>query len=540
MYWDDPAIRFGRPIRWLVALYGEEVLPLRLGRIESGRITRGHRFLGARSIELGSPREYLDRLYDEFVLADGEKRREKLLSGVSAIEKELGGRVELDPDLVDENNNLVEYPVAFWGSFDPAFLEVPEEALTTSMKKNQRYFPVRDAHGKLLPYFVGISNNRATRMEVVREGNERVLRARLSDAAFFFREDQKTPLADRVESLKAILYQEQLGSVHDKVQRARDLAVRLARRLGREELVPLVDRAALLSKADLTTSMVYEFPELQGIMGREYARRSGEPERVALAISEQYLPRSATDRLPTDAVGAILGVADRADTIAAICKIGQEPTSSADPYGLRRAVRTIDEILFGLEMDVDVAWLLAEAGRGLQAPQEAVDKALDFFRQRLHIQLREKGFSHGAVSLAIRAVGDRPLQVLRLARVLEEQRQSVWFGELLTSAVRVRNILAKAPEASGEPREDLLVLEAERELLAALSELEPKIEAAVRESDWLALAEALHALSPAIARFFDQVLVMDEDPGVRENRLALLRKAKRFFDNVGDLALLKS
>ena len=330
MYWADPSVRFARPVRWLVALYGESAIKVEFGKVESGNRSRGHRFMGSDSVTIKDPSEYKRYMKENFVITDPEERKEMILAGIAYVEKELGARVEIDPELLEENVHLNEYPVVFYGSFDKAFLEIPEEVLVLSMAKNQRYFPVRDKEGRLMANFAGVSNNIAKDMSVVREGNERVLRARLYDAAFFWKEDLQKSLHDLAAELKSVTYQEQLGSVYDKVQRTKKLALWLTEELFFRESIPVVERAAEIAKADLVTSMVYEFADVQGVMGREYARKAGEPEAVALALYEQYLPRFAGDSIPSAPAGALIGIADRADTLAAIYKIGLEPTSSQD------------------------------------------------------------------------------------------------------------------------------------------------------------------------------------------------------------------
>lgn len=540
MYWKDPSVRFARPIRWLLSLWGDEVVPFSYGGLESGRLSRGHRFMGAKSVEVSDAPAYLDRLYDQYVVVDPDKRREMMLTRIAAIEKDLQGHVELDPDLVEENLFLVEFPVPFFGSFDEAFLDIPEEVLTTSMKVNQRYFPVRDTQGRLKNYFVGVSNNRATNMDVVRDGNERVLRARLADAAFFWAEDQKKPLQARVEELKSIVYQEQVGTVYEKVARARVLAGWLCDHLGLAEEKKFADRAAFLSKSDLVTLMVYEFPELQGVMGREYARKNGEDPRVALAIYEQYLPRFAGDELPSDVIGALIGMADRIDTMVSCTKAGLEPTGSQDPYGFRRAARTINEILWGLELDVDLDALVRRAAQEVGADAEVAEKVLAFLRNRLQIQLKEKGFSHESVSLALSAVSNRPFQAMALVQVLSGVQEEAWFQGLITAAVRVRNILAKAgDEPVGEVSEDLLIEPREKDLLATMLDLRPLARRASGDNDWKEAVQILSRLEPVVAAFFDEVLVNAEDADVRRNRLALLDSCQEMFRLVGDLGMLK-
>ena len=540
MYWDDPSIRYARPIRWIVALWGNAVLPFRFGSLESGRITRGHRFMGDRSIEIPSPKEYMDLLFANFVIVDPAKRREKMLSAISAIEKQIGGKAELDPDLVEENLFLVEYPVPFSGSFDKDFLEIPEEVLTTSMKHHQKYFPVRDRNGNLLPHFIGVSNNQATSMNVVREGNERVLRARLSDAGFFWREDRKVPLSERVEELKAIVYQERLGSVYEKAMRVRSVSLKLAERVpGLEPHRAVIDRAGILAKADLVTSMVYEFPELKGVMGREYALQNGEDPDVALAIYEQVLPRFSGDALPSSPAGAVLGVVDRADSLVGCFKVGLVPTGSQDPYALRRAARNINEILWNLDLDIDLFPVFEDLAQALDAPSETLEAVRDFFIQRLQIQLREKGFSHGLVSLGVQLMWNRPCQVQKILNGYAAVLGQEWFRGLVTAAVRVKNILSKAGEFDAEVREGSFIEDEESFLYQAISNLEPQVREALSRQAWNEVTTLLAKLEPSITRFFDKVLVMDENPAVRQNRLALLSRCQDLFMSVGDLGLLK-
>ncbi|GAB1426763.1 glycine--tRNA ligase subunit beta [Aminivibrio sp.] len=539
MYWDGSGVRFARPVRWILAMADDKPLIFSYGKITSGNITIGHRFMGARQIVLSDAGDFIDRLYDNYVLLDQEKRRQKMLAAISALEKDLEGSVELDPEVISENLYLVEYPVPFFGTFDRKYLEIPEEVLTTSMKKNQKYFSVRGKNGRLLPFFVGVSNNLASNMDVVREGNERVLRARLDDAAFFWAEDRKDPLASKVEELKSILYQEKLGTLHAKVMATRELARFLCRALDKEDILPLVDRAALLAKADLVTAMVYEFPDLQGVMGREYALRGGEPERVARAIYEQYLPRSAGGAIPSDIVGAILGIAERTHIIVSIHKAGLEPSGSQDPYGLRRAARCINEILWGLPLDVDMAGLVARSCEANSVEDELREKIMAFLSQRLLMQLKEKGYGHEMALLAISVTGHRPLQVLRFLEVFSSIQGQQWFLDLVTAAVRVRNILAREETLGSRPDPELFSKKAEEDLFREIERVEPAVGKALREQNWNALAESLSELSPFITAFFDDVLVMDPDSRVKENRIALLSLCSRLFLEVGDLGLLK-
>nr|WP_315102309.1 glycine--tRNA ligase subunit beta [uncultured Fretibacterium sp.] len=543
MYWAEPGVRFARPIRWLLALADDTVVPFEYGGVRSGRTTSGHRFMGQRSIEIRNADEFLERLYDNSVILDQDKRRQKLETAISLLKQDFEGNleVEMDPELLEENLFLVEFPAPFIGTFDERYLEIPEEVLITSMKKNQKYFAVRnrDRGNALANVFIGVSNNRATDMRTIREGNERVLRARLEDAAFFWAEDRRKPLSTNVERLKDVTYQEKLGSVYDKVERTRELALLLCERLGRDSLAKLVERAAWLSKADLVTRMVYEFPELQGVMGREYARHDGEDPRVALALYEQYLPRFASDSLPTDDVGAILGLAERIHIVVSCHKVGLEPTGSQDPYGLRRAARCINEILWGRSLDLDLEEAVRESAQLNQVEQGVLERILAFIGQRLLVQLKEKGYEHELAALALSVIGRRPCQALRLMEALDEVKDEPWFSDLMTSAVRVRNILQKAPEAPDAVDPALLAKPAERALYDEVVRLEPGVREVLNSNDWKGLTARLAELSPVVSAFFDDVMVMDPDERVRANRLALLRRCNALFEEVGDLGALR-
>lgn len=543
MYWSDPGVRFARPIRWILALADDAVVPFEYGDVRSGRTTSGHRFMGQKVIEVRNAGEFLERLYDNNVILDQEKRRQKLEAAISLLKQDFEGdlEVEMDPELLEENLFLVEFPVPFIGSFDERYLEIPEEVLITSMKKNQKYFAVRsrDKGNALANVFIGVSNNRASDMRRIREGNERVLRARLEDAAFFWAEDRKRSLASNVERLKNVTYQEKLGSVYDKVMQTQKLALWICSRLGKDDLARLVDRAAYLSKADLVTRMVYEFTELQGVMGREYARHDGEDPRVALALYEQYLPRSASDTLPTDDVGAILGLAERVHIVVNCHKAGLEPTGSQDPYGLRRAARCINEILWGRGLDLDLGEAVREAALLNLVDQPTVERILAFLELRLLMQLKEKGYEHELATLALSVAGHRPLQALRLMEALNGVKDEPWFSGLMTSAVRVRNILNKAPDTEGVVDAALLDKPAERALHDEVARLEPMVGAALEARDWQALMELLAELSPVVSAFFEDVMVMDPDERVRANRLALLKRCNTLFERVGDLGALK-
>ena len=544
MYWDKSGVKFARPIRWIAALADDKVIPFSYGGVVSGRLTSGHRFMGRKAIEIANASEFLDKLYDNNVILDQEKRLQKMRALIADLQKDLPGNleVEMDEKILEENLYLVEYPVPFAGSFDERYLDIPEEVLTTSMKKNQKYLAVRnkDKKGRLANYFVGVSNNRVPDMNVIREGNERVLRARLEDAAFFWHEDRKIPLASYVERLKSVTYQEKLGSIYDKVMLTKKLALWLCGKYGFDDIAGFVDRAAYLSKADLVTSMVFEFPELQGVMGREYARSSGEDPRVALAIHEQYLPQTASDKVPTDDVGAVLGIAERLHIITACHKVGLEPTGSQDPYALRRAARCINEILFARKYSFDITEAIKESCSINEVNEEICSKILEFMKQRLQVQLRERGYDYELVALAVEVAGNVPYQALKLILALNEVMSSEWFTGLVSSAVRVKNILQKNSREikAGEPDESLMNVKAEKDLFAEVSRLEAPVKYALEVYDWTELTHLLSELSPVVAAFFESVMVMDKDERVRANRLALLAKCNKLFQETGDLSAL--
>ena len=539
MYWVEPSVRFARPIRWLLCLLGSDVIDFELNGMKSGRVTHGHRFMGKREIEIGSSDEYLTAMYDNNVIVDQKKREEKMRSAIAVIEKELDGVVELDPDLVRENLYLVEYPVPFYGSFDRKYLEIPEKVLTTSMKDNQKYFAVHDHAGKLMPCFVGVNNNLVPNIDLVREGNERVLRARLEDAVFFWQEDLKKPLSARVDDLKNVIYQEKLGSVYDKTMLMVEISRKICELLGLKEDVKLVERAALLSKTDLVTGMVGEFSELQGTMGKEYALKNGEDPRVALALEEQYMPTAAGNALPSDVIGAIVGIAERTFNMAGAYKLGFQATGSQDPYGLRRAIRCINEIVWGLELDLDLGELLAYITGRLDLGQDSLDSLLAFIKQRTLIQLKEKEYSHDMVELALSVTGAKPLQSLRLLQALTEAKKEEWFTSLVNSAVRVKNILAKDKSEKKTVVPALFVKEAEKALFKAVSDAKQPVENAMSRNDWNGLMNVLSELSLAVSSFFNDVMVMDDDPNVRSNRLSLLNMCEELFLQVGDLSKAK-
>ena len=535
MRWGEGAIRFVRPIRWLLAIFDGRVVPFAVDGLATDGKTYGHRFLAPRGARVRSFQEYLDVLESRFVIVDPARRREMVRAQATEAAANVKGRPVLDEALVESVADLVEFPTAVCGAFKPEYLELPREVIVTPMQKHQRYFPVVDAIGNLLPYFVTISNMQAKDMELIRQGNERVLRARLNDAEFFFREDRKRPLPDRLPELDHIIFQEKLGSVADKVRRLQHLAAWIAERVDPAARTA-AGRAALLCKADLPTNMVKEFPNLQGTMGREYARLSGEPPEVCQAIEEHYLPRFAGDRLPASGVGAAVALADRLDSIVGCFGIGLVPTGSEDPYALRRAALGVVQIILqrGCRLLLNEAVACAQAGYGAAGPDaEAVRQAvLDFLRGRTQAVLAERGLPGDVLESVLSAGSDDVADVARRAEALAILKREADFGEL---AVAFRRVVGIIPRGFDRPVEvSRLVEGAERALHAQALELKGEVERLVAAQDYLGALRRIVALKPMVDMFFEEVLVIGPDEALTQNRFALLKTVGDLFARIAD------
>ncbi len=542
MRWGSLEMRFARPIRWLLCLYDNETVDFELAGLRSGRHTYGHRFLSAGRLEVSAAGAYFDVMRKANVMADVRRRREEIRRQVNAAAEREGGRAEIDPELLDEVTNLVEFPTALCGSFDEGYLEMPEEVLVTPMREHQRYFPVRGQDGRLLARFIAVSNGGADNIDIVRAGNEKVLRARLSDAAFFWREDLKAPLEEKVEGLKKVVFQESLGTVYEKVQRITALADFLAGRLGaspteREDAL----RAALLSKADLLTNMVYEFPELQGVMGREYAGHSGETAGVALAVYEHYLPRFAGDELPGTLAGQILSIADKMDTLAGCFGVGIQPTGSQDPYALRRQALGICHIIIEGGLVLSLSELIEKAYGGYAGrvtmklpPDKVAAEMEEFFKQRLRGMLNEKGLPYDTVDAVLSAGIDDISGVWLRGGALQQFRAESAFDALLTAFTRTYNLAKKAAHDRVAP--SLLETEAENELYNAFQRAQAAVEPALAERDYARALTSIAELRQPVDRFFEDVMVMVEDVRVRDNRLALLKQIAGLAGRIANLS----
>jgi glycyl-tRNA synthetase beta chain len=551
MRWGTGTVRFARPVRWLVALLGSQVIACEFAGVAAGRRTYGHRILHPAAVSVPRAASYETVLKRSFVLLDPEERRRRIADAAREAAGEIGGRVVLDADLLDETVQLLEWPEAFVGRFADEFLALPREVLITVMQHHQKYFAVEDAGGALLPVFVGVRNGDRRGLAIVREGNEWVLRARLADGRFFFEEDRKRRLADRVQGLQDLVFLDRLGTMADKTARLERVAGVLTRLL---HLAPsqgdLLRRAAHLSKADLITQVVRELPELQGVMGGIYARLDGEPAAVADAIREQYLPRGTV--LPSTPIGAYLALADKADTLLSALAAGMAPSGSQDPYGLRRAAAGIVAIILRRGMRLSLADLARGAGAAA-GPDGArvLEEWRSTLRQRLRAMLIDEGISYDTVDAALDAGADDLVDAAARARALWEFRRTAAFAGVYTAFDRAARILPDG--APGPVHEDLCAAPAERALLQSLRDAQTDARAwaalgdptagdgTAPEADELArryraALERLAALAAPVDRFFEDVLVMDPDEGVRQNRLALLAGVVALVRPIADLS----
>jgi len=529
MRWGAHEFRFVRPIKWIVALFGQAVIDMEITGVRSGRITYGHRFLGD-TVELSSPNDYVTALEGQFVIADIERRRTMIEEQIKSLAAHRDWTVPINEDLLEEVLFLVEYPTALSGSFDESFLHIPQEVLITSMREHQRYFPVLDRDGKLLPHFITVRNGNDVSLEQVARGNEKVLRARLSDASFFYEEDQKLPIESAMSKLEQVVFHEELGTIGDKVRRIRKVAGHLADACGIDATEQaVIQRAAAICKFDLVTQMVYEFPELQGVMGMDYARKAGEPEAVAAAIHEHYQPRYSGDVSPATTAGAIVSIADKIDSIAGILAIGIIPTGSQDPYALRRQAQGIVQIILDHGLSLSLSQLFEIAidvyrDSHVQAlkrdTSEIIRDMEEFFALRVKHVLGE--YARYDVVDAIMAGGFSDIgQAVRRCRSLAQAVQSEDMKTTSDSFTRVMNLVAKA-ESVAQLDAALFQDDTESRLYEAWSMAHDAYERCMNDGDEQQALAVLTELTGPITAFFDSVMVMAEDMRIRANRLALL------------------
>ena len=538
MRWMNLDIRFARPIHWVAALFGGVVIPFTLENIASGNTSRGHRFMKPDTFEIADFDDYLKKTEAHFVIVDPERRKTIIMEEARNAASAVSGTVLENDTLLDEVAYLIEYPSVICGTFDREFLELPREVLITSMMKHQKYFAVTDETGKLLPHFITVNNTIAKDPAVVAAGNQKVLRARLADARFFFEEDQKKPLAGRLDDLKNVVFHSLLGTSYEKVMRFRELALFIAERIAPQQS-PLVDRAALLCKADLETLMVYEFTELQGIMGREYARLDGEEPEVATAIYEHYLPVAAGGELPETDTGSIVSIADKIDTIAGCFGVNLIPTGTADPYALRRQSLGIINIIlnkaYPLRIDDTVDKSLAILSDKLKRPAEEVKKdVMEFFKGRFENQLISQGHPYDVIDAVLSIDGADLVRTLSRIEAVEAFKSHPDFEPLVIAFKRVVNILKDYQGGSVDT--SLFEGDEELNLYDVFIAIREKAACAIDEDRYRDALVEIARLRKPVDAFFDTVLVMAEDEKVRANRLSLLAGLKALFFRIADFS----
>ena len=539
MRWDSNDFEFVRPIHWLVSLFGNEVIPVKILDITAGRKTEGHRFLGD-SVVLANADDYEDALKDQYVIANAEERKDMIVNQMDELVKENHWQVKPDRDLLEEVTYLVEYPTVFAGSFDEKYLNIPDEVLITSMKDNQRYFEVYDENGKLINHFIAVRNGNKDYLDNVISGNEKVLVARLDDAQFFYDEDRKYPLSHFVDRLKDVSFHDKIGSMAEKVQRVRMIGDYLAKRWNLpENVVKDFDRASELYKFDLVTQMVGEFAELQGVMGMHYARLAGEDEEVSVAIKEHYMPATAEGPLPETTVGSLLSIADKIDTIITFFGAGMIPTSSNDPYALRRYAYGIVRILLNEKWSLPFNEVLPEIISLLNGvtparlPKSDVDQEIaDFIRDRVKQYLQKNKFKYDIIDAVLASSQQDPSQILAAANVLQLHHDDEEFKPVVESLTRIDNILKKAKfKGNVEVDESLFEDNSEKELYVGVQNLQ--------EIESLAdLYQGFVQLQPVIDQYFDVNMIMDKNEKVKNNRLAQLYAVSELADRLGNLSKL--
>ena len=546
MRWGDGTAEFVRPVKWLIVMHGERVLPATVLDIDSSNTTRGHRFHSEGEFVINNADSYEQQLLEQgHVVANFAKRQAMILEQVNAAAAGANGAIEHDPALLDEVTGLVEYPTAVMGDFDESFLDVPQECLISSMRDHQKYFHVVDANGKLMPHFITVSNIESKNPEQVRSGNEKVLRARLSDAQFFWLTDQKIKLADRVERLSKVMFHAKLGSVLEKSHRIQTLAGQLAGKMSGD--VAIAERGALLAKADLVSDMVGEFDELQGIMGHYYADRDGEPALVGECVEQHYWPRFAGDKLPESAEAQAVALADKLDSLVGIYGSGEVPTGDKDPYALRRAALSILRILIEQQRPFNLSELVADSAEVYQQAQNiAIDAdtqnaIVGFIRGRLTAFYQSQNIATSTIYAVMACEPDSPLDFEQRVKAVAAFSEAAEAADLAAANKRISNILKKqSNDVADEVNPSLFSEDAEKDLFASISSIETECLTLFDEGNYTQGLSKLASLRTPVDNFFEHVMVMSDNDAEKGNRLALLKHLQSLFLRVADIALLQA
>ena len=541
MRWADKTVQFIRPVHTVTMLLGDELIEGEILGVESARTIRGHRFLGEKEFEIQHADQYPQLLREKgSVVADFNERKAEILAKSQAKATALGGVADIEESLLEEVTSLVEYPNVLAAKFEERFLAVPAEALVYTMKGDQKYFPIYDKEGKLLPHFIFVSNINPEDPTAIIEGNEKVVRPRLTDAEFFFKTDLKQKLVDRLPRLETVLFQQQLGTLKDKTDRIEQLAGEIAKQIGADEAK--AKRAGLLSKCDLMTNMVFEFTDTQGVMGMHYARHDGEDEEVAVALNEQYMPRFAGDELPKSLVASAVALADKFDTLTGIFGIGQAPKGSADPFALRRAALGALRIIVEKNLPLDLEDLVKKStalfGDKL-TNQNVVADVVDFMLGRFRAWYQDEGIAVEVIQAVLARRPTRPADFDARVRAVSHFRTLDSAEALAAANKRVSNILAKADAAIGEINLTACVEPAEKALAEAVLALRTEVQPLIAKGDYTAVLDKLANLRVPVDSFFDNVMVNAEDPALRQNRLAILNTLQGLFLQVADISVLQ-
>ena len=538
MRWGYTELRYARPIRWIVALHGNQVVPFTIEDITSGKVSRGHRYLGSAQLEIPCAEDYVAVMEQDFVIVDQNRRQAMIVEQMKQLAASVDGTVEIDEELLEEVLYLVEYPTALMGNFDPAYMLMPEQLIITPMKEHQRYFPVMKGH-HLLPKFITVRNGNADHLDIVQAGNEKVLEARLADAKFFYDEDLKIKLEDNVEKLKSIVFQEKLGTIYEKMLRVQQGVIVIADllQLG-ADVKERALRAAYLAKADLVSNVVYEFPELQGLMGEKYAFAQGEHPLAAKAISEHYLPKNADGEIPLTFEGLTVSIADKMDTIVGCFAAGIEPTGSQDPYALRRQAAGICSMILGRSVLVSLTALIEQAishyPADIVGDQDALCRRVyGFFEQRIRNVLNDRGFRYDVIEAVVTCGYDNLTETLLRAEAMNKMQATDTFTKVLTAFTRANNLAKKA--VGNQVEEAYLVENVEKQLWHDVQFAEKAIAAQVQNRQYAEALTVISTLEESISAFFDGVMVMDENEAVKNNRLALLVRVSSLGNHIADL-----
>ena len=541
MRWADKTVQFIRPVHTVTMLLGDELIEGEILGVASARTIRGHRFLGEKEFEIQHADQYPQLLREKgSVVADFNERKAEILAKSQAKATALGGVADIEESLLEEVTSLVEYPNVLAAKFEERFLAVPAEALVYTMKGDQKYFPIYDKEGKLLPHFIFVSNINPEDPTAIIEGNEKVVRPRLTDAEFFFKTDLKQKLVDRLPRLETVLFQQQLGTLKDKTDRIEQLAGEIAKQIGADEVK--AKRAGLLSKCDLMTNMVFEFTDTQGVMGMHYARHDGEDEEVAVALNEQYMPRFAGDELPKSLVASAVALADKFDTLTGIFGIGQAPKGSADPFALRRAALGALRIIVEKNLPLDLEDLVKKSAAlfgDKLTNQNVVADVVDFMLGRFRAWYQDEGIAVDVIQAVLARRPTRPADFDARVRAVSHFRTLDSAEALAAANKRVSNILAKADAAIGEINLTACVEPAEKALAEAVLALRTEVQPLIAKGDYTAVLDKLANLRAPVDNFFDNVMVNAEDPALRQNRLAILNTLQGLFLQVADISLLQ-